>query len=269
MNQYFIKVVAKTDKGKFRPNNEDSFVVCTIPCEFGEHRSEFACRIPPKGTILVVADGMGGAKAGEIASQIATQSIQHQFQELTFLPEGEDEIAAFLKNTVFHAHEEVVAYSEAHKQWKGMGTTIVLAWVLEGVLYVVWCGDSRCYLIQNEATMTQITEDHSKVWQMVKKGELTPEEARTHKESHIITQALGDKKLPPLIDFQMMPLAAQNKILLCSDGLNSMLADMDIAQIIGSEGQSLSETVNLLITKANEAGGLDNITVVLAEIRAE
>ena len=264
--QYFIRAFAKTDKGNLRANNEDKFTIFTVPPQLEKQQEEIAQPLPPKGCVFVVADGLGGAKAGEIASEIAAESILHQFQELIFLPEDEEEMNCLLKNIIMHAHEEIVAYADMHKQLKGMGTTIVLVWLLEDKLYVAWCGDSRCYLIQNEGSMTLLTEDHSKVWELVKKGLLVPEDARKHPQSHIITQALGDKKLPPQSSFKTIPLANYNKILLCSDGLNTMLADTAIAQIFADKNKEISETAQLLVDKANEAGGLDNITVVLAEV---
>ena len=266
---YSIKAVAKTDRGNLRPNNEDNFAVCTVPCKADKKcHYQLYDHLPPHGAILVIADGMGGAKAGELASEIAIESIIHQFQELILLPENESEIASLLKNIILHAHEEIVAYSDVHKQFKGMGTTVVLAWILEGMLYLTWCGDSRCYLLQKN-NIQLLTEDHSKVWELVKKGEINPEQARTHPQAHIITQALGDKKLIPQPSFKAMPITHQNRILLCSDGLNSMLLDTDIAQTINNQEDNLDNIANLLIEKAKDAGGQDNITVILADFIAK
>jgi PPM family protein phosphatase len=265
---YLVKAVGKTDKGNLRPNNEDNFAIFTIPCQFGEQQNEIISLLPPQGCVLLVADGLGGAKAGEVASQIATESIFHQFQGLTLLPQDEEEIESLLKNIIFHAHEEIVGNADAHKQLKGMGTTVVLAWLLENQIHIAWCGDSRCYLIGAQGEVNLLTDDHSKVWELVRQGLIAPEQARTHPQAHIITQALGDKKLPPKPSFKSITIHQNESILLCSDGLTSMLSDSAIAQILANEQESIDHKVSSLMSAANHAGGIDNITVVLATVNS-
>jgi PPM family protein phosphatase len=266
---YLIKVTAKTDTGNLRSHNEDSFAISTVPSEVSVQPNPLSCLLPPKGCILMIADGMGGAKAGELASKIAIESILNQFQEIVFLPENEEEVNLLLNNIISQAHEEIVAYVDSHKQFKGMGTTIVLLWILNEEAYISWCGDSRCYLFQTNHAPTLLTNDHSKVWELVKRGEITPEQARLHPQAHIITQALGDKRVPPKPDFIHLTIPPKSRLLLCSDGLNSMLSDLEIAQIVNNSTGSIEEISDLLITKAKEAGGKDNITVILAEINEQ
>jgi protein phosphatase len=262
---YSVTVVARTDIGRFRSNNEDSFAIGKYIFDREWTATEAVYDLQSTGSVFVIADGMGGTDAGELAAQIAVQSVQKQFQELFQLPENQEEIFVLLRNIIFHAHEEIVAFVELNKRLKGMGTTLVVGWLLKNELYVAWCGDSRCYVAQTNQHAHLFTEDHSKVWEMVKQGLITPEQARTHPQSHVITQALGDAKFPPKPDFKLLIVNELDRFLFCSDGLNTMLSDEEIFEMLENRQLPLKETADYFVSRANEAGGKDNITLILVE----
>jgi protein phosphatase len=148
-----------------------------------------------------------------------------------------------------------------------MGTTLVLAWITGRTAYLAWRGDSRGYLYRPGEGIRMLTEDHSLVWDYVKAGRLTPEEADVHPLSNIILKSLGNREVrDALPDIVVVPLRPGDRLLLCSDGLNNMLTTRDIAQIVGRPGTSLAEVNQQLIKAANGNGGHDNITVALMEL---
>lgn len=266
LSKYSIKAIAQTDVGCVRANNEDSFAIGITIEDFYTSYYKASYSSDHRGSVFVVADGVGGAKAGDIASQTAIEAIRKQFEDLQFLPETDEEVGTLLKNMVHNAHEEIVGIVQLNKEMKGMGTTIVLAWLIGRKLHLAWCGDSRCYLIRFDKRSELLTEDHSKVWEMVKAGLISPEQARLHPKSNMITQSLGDRENPPKIDLKMIEIGNYNRILLCSDGLNSMLPDAVIFSVLENRSMQPTEAANLLISKAKQEGGKDNITLILAEV---
>ncbi len=261
-----IKAVAQTDVGIVRTKNEDSFAIGTTIDDFYATNYEAFYPLDYRGSVFVVADGLGGANAGEIASQTAVDDIKKQFQDLKQLPESDEEVGILLKNMIYSAHEEIAELVEEKKELAGMATTIVLAWLLGKKLHLAWCGDSRCYLARFDKKSELLTEDHSKVWEMVKSGLISPEQARLHPKSNVITQALGNRREPPKIDTKTVEVNTYNRILLCSDGLNSMLPESTIFNMLENRSVSVKETAKLLTKRANQEGGKDNITLILAEI---
>ena len=252
-----IRYFGATHTGRLRKHNEDCFVIIDVSASEQE----------PLGTALLVADGMGGARAGEIASHIARTVVEDRFLMLHRPFSSHQDIEKYLKNLVLEAHQQIMLQAEAHPEYSGMGTTVVLAWLVGTYMHVVWCGDSRCYEYppHSSATLSPLTDDHSLVWQMVRAGELTPEEARVHEHSNVILQALGSSHTQPVPSYVKKKLTPGKRILLCSDGLNGMLSDAQIQQHLEYE-QDLPSMVQGLIDAANAAGGADNITVVLAEV---
>ncbi len=236
------RIFGLTDKGKVRDNNEDFFA------------------INPAIGIYMVADGMGGHNAGEIASEEACKTV------LSYFRNHSDEIKfdkKDLEDTFWTALQEanttVLNMASENTRYRGMGTTLIVAMVHEDDLYVSHIGDVRAYLWHGE-DLEQLTEDHSVVWQLVKRGEMSKEEARLSNMKNQITQAVG---IGPTIvpSFVNCPLEQGDKLMLCSDGLWDMLSDDQIAEIMGSS-KTARELTEALVIKANEAGGHDNITVV-------
>ena len=209
--------------------------------------------------ILIVADGMGGHKAGEVASELAVNAVLESIKG----NKKKDKIT-IIEQAIAAANEKVLEVANSDEKCKGMGTTIVVATVVDNNLYVANVGDSRLYLIEED--IKQITRDHSLVQEMVSIGELDKESAKTHSRKNVITRAVGvEKKL--MADFFEVEVSKNTKILLCSDGLSNMVDDNELESIIKeSIGEGLEGTVHKLIEVANNNGGLDNIAVVLAEV---
>ncbi|MGC9973912.1 MAG: Stp1/IreP family PP2C-type Ser/Thr phosphatase [Gaiellaceae bacterium] len=228
---------ARTDTGRRRRRNEDAFV-----CE------------PP---LFAIADGMGGAQAGEVASRLAAESLRESEQgELSSLEQAVELIQ--------EANRRVYAYSSENASARGMGTTMTVALVDGDRVTIGHVGDSRAYLFRDDQ-LTQLTQDHSLVAELVRSGRLTPEEAETHPRRSVITRALGTDSE---VEVDVFSLRAQERdlFLLCSDGLTSMVTDTAIERILAGARADLDDAAKKLIAAANHAGGEDNITVVLFEL---
>ena len=230
----------QTDAGRKRRRNEDAFVV-----------------EPP---LFAVADGMGGAQAGEVASRLAA-SVFREFREADELPPAE-RVAAIIQEANRRIYERARSDTEA----SGMGTTMTAALVAGERVAIGHVGDSRAYRLRN-GQLEQLTEDHSLVADLVRSGRLTPEEADTHPQRSVITRALGTDSE---VDVDSFAVEAEpgDVFLLCSDGLTTMVADEEIVAVI-SGAKSLERAVKDLVKQANRRGGEDNITVVLFTVGAE
>lgn len=255
-----------TDVGQVRDHNEDDFVICKdLESQQWNFTNGELLELSTKGTLLVVADGMGGTNAGEIASNLAQQSVKEDFQELVTVPEADEEIIDLLKKSILSAHKKIVKHQHSNLDTAGMGTTLVIAWVLNNKLYVAWSGDSRCYLFNNREALSPLTDDHSHVWEMVKQGHLTPEQARVHPDGNLITQNLGDPKQAPKPDAKVTELQTGDRILVCSDGLNGMLSDAQMHYLL-VQHKGTAEACKHLVEEANREGGTDNITCLLLDV---
>jgi protein phosphatase len=223
----------KTDTGRQRRENEDS---------------AFA-----RAPVFVVADGMGGAQAGEVASKIAIEAFESGLGD-SGTPEER------LAGRVRAANREIYDRSRSEHGREGMGTTLTAAYLDDGSVAIAHVGDSRAYLFR-DGELTRLTQDHSLVDELVRRGKLTEEQAAEHPQRSIITRALGPEPTVE-VDTWTYPVRPGDVLLLCSDGLTSMVPDERIAEVLGS-AESLDQAGNRLIHVANEAGGRDNITVVL------
>ncbi len=268
-----IKLSGLSDVGKVRQLNEDRILMSpAIKSEIwisstDEAGSSNPIEVDEWGSLMMIADGMGGAKAGEEASNIATQRIQQFFSSISDIPNDEASIHQKLKDAILGAHYQIIEHVAKHPQLEGMGTTIIIAWIIGDMAYFGWIGDSRAYLFRPEEGFFLLTDDHSLVWEEVKRGNLSPEQARLHPNSNIITQALGDPQQIPSPEFRDLKILPNDCILLCSDGLNGMVPDEEIANIL-TLPITLCERSTLLINTANEAGGGDNVSVGIIEIES-
>ena len=242
-----MKAFALTNMGVRRNTNQD----------FAYVSEQNVGNLP---NILIVADGMGGHKAGEVASEQAVNAVLESIKQ----NESTDKIT-IIEEAIFAANNKVLDMATSDEKFKGMGTTLVVATLENDILYVANVGDSRLYLI-NDNDIRQITRDHSLVQEMVSLGELDKESARTHSRKNVITRAIGvDSKI--IADFFEVDVTENTKILLCSDGLSNMVEDSQINKIVEEcSSKTLEDTVHKLIDAANENGGLDNIAVVLAQV---
>ena len=225
----------RTDTGRARRENEDSAYV--------------------HAPMFVVADGMGGAQAGEVASRLAIETFEEGLPA-----SGPPE--ARLAEVVRNANHRIYDRSRADQARAGMGTTLTAAYLDDGQLAIAHVGDSRAYLFR-AGELTRLTQDHSLVDELVRQGKLTEAQAAEHPQRSIITRALGPE--PEVeVDTWTYPVRAGDVLLLCSDGLTSMVSEDRMAEVLGSAA-SLKEAADRLIEEANEAGGRDNITVVLSQ----
>ncbi len=264
--QMTVRLGALTDAGQLREHNEDNFLVCANLAEGNWFLVETPYPLSEAGTLLAVADGMGGENAGEVASALAVEAIKEFFSNLPADPAATaEQVTAWIQQAILFAHGRIVEHSRHNPACEGMGTTILLAWVVRNTAYVGWSGDSRCYLYRPGEGLRILSDDHSVVWELVQSGRLDEEEAESHPESHIITQSLGDSRHPPRPDVLVQPLQPHDKLLLCSDGLNGMLNSEQISQIIG-RSDPLGDLCKAFIDAANRQGGEDNITVVMLEV---
>ena len=233
------RVAAVTDPGRRRRRNEDSYVI-----------------EPP---LFAIAAGMGGAQAGEVASRLATVALKESGTEAS----GEERIIDLIQE----ANRRVYDRSSTDPNTSGMGTTITVAVVEDERVAFGHVGDSRAYLIR-EATMEQLTEDHSLVNELLKTGRLSREEAETHPQRSVITRALGTD---PDVDVDTFTIAARegDLFLLCSDGLTDMVSEDSILSVVERNRDDISGALRALVRAANKAGGEDNITVVAFEIGDE
>lgn len=264
-----VNVFAKTDTGRTRDHNEDNFLVADLTRQ--EASLKPAVRdheIGERGSLFMVADGMGGAAAGELASEMATQVIyEHLLTNWLADPDATPQRFAFrLKEAVETANLRIHEYAKGHPEHRGMGTTATAVGVLGDQLYLTQVGDSRAYLIRRNKAH-QLTKDQSLMQRLVEAGELTEEEAAQSERRNIILQALGpDAKVK--VDLTHQDVRKGDLLVLCSDGLSGQVKKEEIAAI-ASETQDLVQACDRLISLANERGGPDNITVIVARFDGE
>ena len=222
--------------------------------------------------MLVVADGMGGLEAGEIASRIAVDTMKEFFSADKITDEivkDASTIRKYMYEAVVAADNAIKRKSREEKSVKSMGTTLVAAWLFDGYANIIWCGDSRGYLFNPVSGLAQVTKDHSYVQELVDSGRLLPEYAFDHPDNNIITRSLGNPQKAANPDFVRLPLQEGEVILLCTDGLNSMLRDEEIEAVMQETSNEIDTCTKALIQGALDLGGHDNVTVVLCQIVPE
>ncbi len=274
-NPFKFKLGAQTNVGCVRTNNEDNFVV-SADLNAGEWLLPRDCHtvftLGNKGAMLVVADGMGGLDAGEIASRIAVDTMKEFFSADKITDEivkDASTIRKYMYEAVVAADNAIKRKSREEKGVKSMGTTLVAAWLFDGYANIIWCGDSRGYLFNPVSGLAQVTKDHSYVQELVDSGRLLPEYAFDHPDSNIITRSLGNPQKAANPDFVRLPLQEGEVILLCTDGLNSMLRDEEIEAVMQETSNEIDTCTKALIQGALDLGGHDNVTVVLCQIVPE
>lgn len=242
-----MKIVAKTDKGLVRENNQDAYAVGELPGEVAW---------------AVVCDGMGGAAGGNIASALAVKVISDKITSSYNEKMRDSSIKNLLDSAITAANIEVYDMAYSRPDLKGMGTTVVAVVVRDNVAHIAHAGDSRAYIVNKDA-VEQITVDHSLVQNLVDRGEITKEEAEHHPNKNVITRALGvDKRID--VDFSEVDLQENETLILCTDGLSNCVNNAEIADDI-KDGQYYA-FADRLVKRANKNGGNDNITVVAIAI---
>ena len=273
MSEVKIKLAAGTNVGLIRQNNEDNFIVSSdlSTSEWLIPQAGPYADLGEFGALLVVADGMGGANAGEVASAMAVETIQKKFNpDLIKDVIGSDkDIQEFMKTVVKEADLNIFNHSKEDASTRGMGTTIVMAWLFGDKAYVCWCGDSRCYVLNKQHGLIQLSKDHSYVQELVDKGELSPELMHDHPLSNVITRCLGDVDNRAEPETRIYQLHNGDIIMLCSDGLCGLCHDDVILDTMIKIHVDPMECKNELISAALSAGGYDNVTIALANIMTD
>ncbi len=267
-----FKLFAGTNIG-LRENNEDNFTVCPdlIKNEWilpADHQQVIP--LGSYGCVMVVADGMGGQNAGEVASAIAIKTVQDMFAP-EHLPadvlDKPDAIKSFLKKVISECDIRIKRTTKTDPSTSGMGSTIVMAWLIGNKLYIAWIGDSRAYSFIKGKGIARLSKDHSYVQQLVDAEAISEEEAMTHPNSNIITRSLGDTSQKAKADVIEYDIEDGQVILLCTDGLCGVCRDEIIGGIIEEEENDLQKCKEKLTTAALAAGGSDNITISLMQIK--
>lgn len=262
MSEIRVSVFGKTDLGRTRDHNEDTFLVADLSTARANLLPDVRDHVVrERGSLFMVADGMGGAAAGEVASQMAAAVIyRHLLEHWIADPEpSPTQFARHMREAVEHANQEIHAYALEHPDVRGMGTTLTAAGVFGGDLFLAQIGDSRAYVIRDGRAF-QVTKDQSLTQRLVDAGELTEEEAESSMRRNIILQALGpDPRVKVVLTSQRV--SRGDVLVVCSDGLSGLVKKEEIASVVGAE-RDLQQVCNRLIDLANERGGPDNITVI-------
>ncbi len=244
-----MTAVGKTDRGQRRRENQDTFYIEVFHAD--------------SQALIVVADGMGGANAGDIASDMTVSLFAQEVNKRRKPGMTDAYIRAIMDSGLANANRAVFAKAEEDRACAGMGSTLVAA-LLDGSDAVIMnVGDSRAYLISEDGIL-QLTEDHSVIAEMVRRGEMTSEEAQNHPARNYITRAVGTDRTVTA-SFTKVALAPGDTVLLCTDGLYNMLSDEELFATV-RQSESLEEAVQTMIDGANQRGGPDNITVVLCNV---
>lgn len=244
-----LKAVFRTDRGKVRHHNEDNG---------GIFQSE-------DGFLVIVADGMGGHRAGDVASAMTLSYFKDTWDQAVNVTTAEVAENWFEEN-IQQVNSLLYEHAENHIECQGMGTTLVAALCTERFSTIANIGDSRCY-IYNENGFKQITEDHSLVNELVRTGQITREDAEHHPRKNVLLRALGTE-LTVETDIRSIVFEEGDFLLLCSDGLSNKVSEQEMKEVIQLES-SLDEKADLLVSKANENGGEDNITLILVQYSNE
>jgi serine/threonine protein phosphatase PrpC len=265
-----MSVFGKTDVGQTREHNEDTFLVANLTSKDASLQPEVReHEIGPKGSLLVVADGMGGAAAGEVASKLGSETIYEHLAKFwsNDTESTPQQFASRLKEAVEEANSRIHNYAKEHPEMRGMGTTTTAVGVLGDQLYLTQVGDSRAYLVRGGEGI-QLTKDQSLMQRLVDAGEITEEEAEKSDRRNIILQALGpDPKVR--VDLTNQQVRRGDALVLCSDGLSGQVSREEIAERVADQNKNLADICAELIHLANQRGGPDNITVVIARFSGE
>jgi len=261
-----IEVFGKTDVGLIREHNEDNLLIADLGGALKESELEAPAKLKlgDRGALFLVCDGMGGAAAGEVASQMAVDAV------FDALCSGEaqqrDAFARSLRRAVEIANDRIFQQSRDNQSERGMGTTCTAAALIDDTLIVAQIGDSRCYVFRN-GHLGQVTKDQSLAWQLIEAGAMTAEDAKAFEHANIILQALGVQDRVDVV-LSKVQLRRGDLVVLCSDGLHGPVSDQEIQDILAAE-RDLKKAGEGLLQKALERDGPDNITVVLARFEGE
>jgi serine/threonine protein phosphatase PrpC len=264
-----------SDRGQIRKSNEDCFLVAELARTLQVHhtnlpqsKATFSCH---RGHVFLVADGVGGNQAGEVASSLTVTTIEdfllNTLKRFANLEASEKQAALRdLQSALFHADSRIFEETATHPEWRGMGTTLTMAFAVNWRLFVAHAGDSRCYL-QSGGQLQQLTQDDTITAEMVRKGIISPQSQAKHPWRHVVTNIVGGNEPGVLVELHSLDLHADDVILLCSDGLTEMVPEDQIAIILQEENDP-QRACERLVSEANKRGGKDNITAIVARFES-
>ena len=245
-----MKMIFMTDKGKVRHHNEDNGGI------FHNQTGQI---------LAVVADGMGGHRAGDVASEMTITELKKRWEAASEI-ETADQAENWLRKNIDQVNTTLYEHAKSYSECDGMGTTVVAVVITKLFLTVAHIGDSRCYIL-NEAGFSQITEDHSLVNELVRSGEITKEDAENHPRKNVLIRALGTEKIVEM-DIKSMVFEEDDVLLLCSDGLSNKVSEIEMVECL-TQDKMIDEKATQLIDLANHHGGEDNITLIIANYEQE
>jgi serine/threonine protein phosphatase PrpC len=260
-----------SDRGRMRESNEDCFVIAEFARNLSIHltnihqpESKISCH---RGHAFLVADGVGGHKAGEVASMLSAMTIEefllNTFKSLTSIPPGEEQsVLSDLHAALFQADSRLFNEAARHPEWRGMGTTLTMAFAVNRQLLIAHAGDSRCYLF-SDGRLQQITQDHTVSAEMERDGLISRQELKSHQWRHVVSNLLGGSQPGVRVELHSLEIHPEDVILLCSDGLTEMVSEDAMMEILRREPEPRS-ACEKLVAEANRMGGEDNVTVIVA-----
>ena len=253
-----------------RSKNEDNFQLTdNLINNQWSFKTDNEVYLSEKGALMIVCDGMGGMNAGEIASQIAVETIKEWFATECLTHEvtaSSERIVRYIKNAIIAADTRIKEEGEKEREKEGMGSTIVLAWLIGQSVFIGWCGDSRAYCYNPSVGLKLLSHDHSYVQSLVDTGQLNEDRAFDHPNNNIITRSLGDTLQTATPDVVEYPLHNGDVIMLCSDGLNGVLRDHEIETVMSEHVKAMATCRDALWIAAHDAGWHDNVTIALCQI---
>lgn len=260
-----VRISAQTNRGLHRDLNEDAFAVCQnlktqtwLTDKISDH-SEFI-NLDDFGVVAIVADGMGGCNAGEIASKLVVDELKAQFNnsDLKVILSSSDKIQSLLINVLSQVNALVLKYSECHQESIGMGSTVVVLWLVDQKAHVVWCGDSRCYVFNVKHGLRQLTKDHTVAQEKIESNLVIRDE-----DYHMLTKYMGAANIYFECEYVQHEIMRNDHFILCSDGLCGYCDDKDIEYTLyNGYPYKQHDICNDLMKDALNAGGYDNITIV-------
>ncbi|WP_301423402.1 MULTISPECIES: PP2C family protein-serine/threonine phosphatase [Bacteroides] len=264
MSRITFNIAAKCDKAG-RAQNQDNYWVCPNLDNIQDSSTignDADVELSSKGALMVVADGMGGMKSGEKASEFVIEGIKAKFRNIpNDILNDDNAITSFIKNAIIEADQSIKEYAKVHRESEGMGSTIVLLWILGEKAYCAWCGDSRIYCYNPQNTLVRLSHDHSYVQSLVDDGKITEDEAFDHPDGNIITRSLGDSGEKASPETKIYPIHRRDVFLLCSDGLCGLLNDSKIDSILADNCTSSKDALAALWKEGEKEGWSDNATI--------
>jgi protein phosphatase len=264
-----------SDPGQKRDSNEDCFVIA----ELARTLRVLHTNLPQsktslsdhRGFVFLIADGVGGSNAGEIASDLSVTTIEdfllNTLRRFSNLQASEEQGALLaLQEALWQADSRIFEETAKHPEWEGMGTTLTMAFAVNWRLFVAHAGDSRCYLY-SDARLQQLTQDHTMTAEMARRGIISADQAARHPWRHVVTNILGGTERGVRVELHSLDLHLNDVLLLCSDGLTEMVSEEQIAAVLQEESDP-QRACESLVAEANRLGGKDNITVIVTRIGA-